>query len=414
MISIFTPIHDTTYLKDLAVTVLNQTYTDWQWLLLVNGDASAVEVRRIVGPDPRIAVVGTRKNMPYVGSLKREAASCCDGEILLEVDCDDLLSVHALMHLHAAAQENPNCGFFYSNCCRFRVTDANMVSAEKFGEGFGWEYYEENGFTIPRSFKAGPLSVSRIWFAPDHLRAWRKDIYWKVGGHNADMRVLDDQELMARTYLETEFHHIDKCLYFYRIHDKNTWLIHNKEIQDNVMRLYHENILQMGRAWSDRNNLLSLNLGCGKREISGLLGVDKSQDATIRCDLDRPWIWHDNSCGLLVAHDSIEHLRDPIHVMREAYRVLVHGGLFLIEVPSTDGRGAFQDPTHISFWNQNSFMYYTRAEQAAYIGLPVRFQAVSIQTYFPSEWHQELNIPYVRAHLAAIKDGPRLPGVIEI
>ncbi len=30
-----------------------------------------------------------------------------------------------------------------------------------------------------------------------------------------------------------------------------------------------------------------------------------------------------------------------------------------ILVPSTDGRGAFQDPTHVSFWNINSFMYYS-------------------------------------------------------
>ena len=27
--------------------------------------------------------------------------------------------------------------------------------------------------------------------------------------------------------------------------------------------------------------------------------------------------------------------------------------------PSTDGRGAFQDPTHVSFYNENSFWYFT-------------------------------------------------------
>ena len=74
--------------------------------------------------------------------------------------------------------------------------------------------------------------------------------------------------------------------------------------------------------------------------------------------------------------------------MKEAHRLLAHGGLFLISVPSIDGRGAFQDPTHISFWNQNSFLYYTRAEVAKYIDTPVRFQAVRLFTYFPSEWHQ--------------------------
>lgn len=48
------------------------------------------------------------------------------------------------------------------------------------------------------------------------------------------------------------------------------------------------------------------------------------------------------------------------HTMNEAWRVLGHKGLLEVWVPSTDGRGAFQDPTHVSFWNQNSFAYYSK------------------------------------------------------
>jgi hypothetical protein len=44
--------------------------------------------------------------------------------------------------------------------------------------------------------------------------------------------------------------------------------------------------------------------------------------------------------------------------MEEAYRCLKPGGTFEIMVPSTDGRGAFQDPTHKTWWNMNSFSYY--------------------------------------------------------
>jgi hypothetical protein len=39
-----------------------------------------------------------------------------------------------------------------------------------------------------------------------------------------------------------------------------------------------------------------------------------------------------------------------------------------ILVPSTDGRGAFQDPTHVSFWNANTFAYFSR--QGAKTGYP--------------------------------------------
>jgi hypothetical protein len=96
--------------------------------------------------------------------------------------------------------------------------------------------------------------------------------------------------------------------------------------------------------------------------------------------------------------------------MEEAYRVLADGGWLMISVPSTDGRGAFQDPTHISYWNENSFWYWTRKEIAKYIYNDyVRFQEFRLETIFPTDWHREHNIPYTVAYLAAIKSDKRRP-----
>ena len=139
------------------------------------------------------------------------------------------------------------------------------------------------------------------------------------------------------------------------------------------------------------------------------------KDADIVADLNEPWPFADDSVGVIVANDILEHLKSPIHVMKEAHRVLCHGGLFLTSTPSTDGRGAFQDPTHVSFWNQNSFWYYTHQETAAYIDTPVRFQDVITDTVFYSDWHRTNNIPYVRAHLLAVKEGgERIHGILMI
>ena len=54
----------------------------------------------------------------------------------------------------------------------------------------------------------------------------------------------------------------------------------------------------------------------------------------------------------------IEHLQDRLHTMNEIWRICKPNAKVDIRVPSTDGRGAFQDPTHVSFWNINSFLYY--------------------------------------------------------
>ncbi len=84
----------------------------------------------------------------------------------------------------------------------------------------------------------------------------------------------------------------------------------------------------------------------------------------------------------------------------------------LSQTPSTDGRGAFQDPTHVSFWNSNSFCYHTRADQNRFIDCPVRFQANRLKNFFPSEWHREHQIVYVKADL--LKVAGRVPGGVAI
>jgi hypothetical protein len=102
--------------------------------------------------------------------------------------------------------------------------------------------------------------------------------------------------------------------------------------------------------------------------------------------------------------------------MKEIYRCLAPNGWALIEVPSTDGRGAFQDPTHVTFWNSNSFWYYTKKQQAQFINSPVKFQLNRLVDYYPSDHHAEHKILYTKAHLLKLDEDESVipPGGREI
>jgi SAM-dependent methyltransferase len=110
--------------------------------------------------------------------------------------------------------------------------------------------------------------------------------------------------------------------------------------------------------------MLRLNLGCSDAAQPGFINVDRweppwaTTDNFQRVDLGGPWPWESGSVEHIRAVDIIEHLADKTHTMNELHRVLKPGGTVEIIVPTTDGRGAFQDPTHVSFWNRNSFFYY--------------------------------------------------------
>jgi predicted SAM-dependent methyltransferase len=420
-VSIFTPTHNPVHLLDIWTDLKDQPF--YEWIIVANGEELKKQRDELgehwisglfpMSEDERVKVLWF-DGPAYVGALKKFACDNCIGDVYLELDHDDILLEGAVEKVIAAFENNLEVGFVYSNCANFR---GDFEKAERYGEGNGWRYrpfiYKGKELEETLSFKDTPASVSRIWFCPNHLRAWRADVYKEVGGHNPNMRVLDDQELISRTYIHSPFYHIDECLYLYRIGEKNTWLEHNKEIQDNVLPIHSRFIQDIAVSWSKRNSLKAIDLGGRFHNKEGIISVDL-KDAEVNCDLNETWPFEDNSIGCIIANDIVEHLKNPIHFMKEAHRVLVDNGMLLISVPSTDGRGAFQDPTHISFWNENSFWYYTRATQARYIDTPVRFQEVYLTTYFPNQWYKDNNICYTLAHLCALKSNFRRPGLILI
>lgn len=107
--------------------------------------------------------------------------------------------------------------------------------------------------------------------------------------------------------------------------------------------------------------MVKYNLGSGFEVKEGFINVDLDfPDADINFDLNDDWSFaKDNSADYVLASHIFEHLHDKLHTMNELYRILKVGGIAEIHVPSTDGRGAFQDFTHTSWWNINSFHYYS-------------------------------------------------------
>jgi SAM-dependent methyltransferase len=134
------------------------------------------------------------------------------------------------------------------------------------------------------------------------------------------------------------------------------------------------------------------------------------EDGNMKWDLNDGIPLPDNSVGVIWASHIIEHLHDKHKIMTEIHRVLADGGWAFIQVPSTDGRGAWQDPTHVSFWNENCFWYYTRKNMADFIrNKTVKFQEFRLQTFW---W--ENNIAITDAWLVAVKSDKRRPHQLSI
>ncbi|MER6562470.1 glycosyltransferase [Streptomyces sp. NPDC001027] len=405
--SVFTPSHRTRFLDECLATLQAQTCPDWEWIVLLNNGARWRPER----PDDRVRIE-TADDVTGVGAAKRRACELARGDILVELDHDDLLAKACLAELGKAFDENPDAVFVYSNTAQ--ITEDGKRDDSRFNESHGWHYEDVrvDGQTLlqVRAMAPTPHNIAYIWYAPNHVRAFRRDAYEAAGGYDASRSVLDDQDLMCRLFHVGDFHHIPRCLYLQRMHPANTQRDPetNAHIQSETVALYDRYIEANALAWTYRRGLLALDLGAAHRKPPGYLGVDQYPGegvdivATLPGRLDLP----DDSVGLVRAVDFLEHVPAKVPLINELYRLLAPGGMLLSTTPSSDGRGAYQDPTHVAYYNENSFWYYTDDQYRAFVPeIEARFQSSRLTTCFPSQWHSEKNISYVIANLISVKDG---------
>jgi glycosyltransferase involved in cell wall biosynthesis len=418
--SIITPEHTNSNLKfllELQQTILDQTYTNWEWIVYCNGDGvDTFLIENALAKDPRISVVQGKDYAPdfSIGHIKHDAFMLGTGDVLVEVDHDDLITPDCLEELEIAFQDE-EVGFVYSDNATLDMTGEFIP----YLDSHGWTYYmtewEGEEHITMKSFPPTSHSIGLIWYAPDHVRSWRKSLYHEIGGHNLDYLIADDAEIMIRTYLATKMYKIEKTLYLYRITGHNTFSgDRNQLIQDTTRELFRVNIEDLAIKDAKDRGLLAVDIGGGSWPRKDCINVDLWEGADVVHDLNDRLPFEDGSVGMLRAYHILEHLPDKQKIMKEIYRVLAHGGWFICEVPSTDGRGAFQDPTHVSYWNANSFWYYCSQEYARFIYNDggIRFQQYDCYDWYASEEHKIINTRFIGV---ALKDDyPRYPGEIRI
>jgi glycosyltransferase involved in cell wall biosynthesis len=407
-LSIFTPSHTAKYLTDCYASLLEQTHSDWEWIVLLNGSAPDW---RPAAADPRVQVRRAR-GLSGVGAVKAEACDAAGGEVLVELDHDDILLPDCLTEVETAFAAHPHATLVYSDFSQ--INEDLSPNEQRFGSVFGWEYTIEShdGREYTRCHAMAPLphNVGYIWYAPNHVRAFRTDAYRAVGGYDRTLTVLDDQELMMRLFLAGDFVHVDKLLYLQRLHEGNTQRDPdiNPFIQTQTATYYREHCEALYAAWSRRHGLRILGL---RTPTSPDLATIEGEELVV-LDPENPRLdAADDSVGLIRCIELLQRIPDRAALLNECQRVAVHGAMLRTSTPSTDGRGAFQDPSHVAFYNENSFWYLTQAERRASIpDLRARLQVGFLGTLFPNDFLRNANIPFVEAYLLVVKNGARLGG----
>ena len=281
LFSIFTSTYNTPikFLKRLYESLLKQTYVNWNWWIIDDSTNNYTSDYLNKIHDPRIMVVKNVTNHGNIGFNKHMVAMMCDGDYLVEVDHDDELTEDCLAKLYECF-EMSGADFVYSDCLEI-INGAPINYGDDFSYGQGYYRQEEiNGkqYIFPVTCRnINVKSIRGIHALPNHVRCWKSAFYHKIGGHNTELSVLDDMDLLVRTFLYGRMAKVDKVLYIQHQGNSNengrgdtatgsrlkeiqrvNWLLYKKydqEIHNRIIELGYDDVI-----WDENNRVSDLHM----------------------------------------------------------------------------------------------------------------------------------------------------------
>lgn len=276
LLTVFTPAHnpgEKIYRPFRSLKA--QTYTNWEWILVDDSNDGLNTFKmlcRLAREDHRIQVFKPWEHSGVIGKLKNWACSLGKGHILVELDHDDELTDYALDHVVKGFNQFPEAGFLYTDCAEIFEDGANFTYRDGWAFGYGsYTDFEYKG-KIYKSGSGGninPKTIRHIISAPNHIRAWRRSFYESIGGHNKELHVADDYEIMVRTFLKTRMVRVPKLCYIQYI-SNTAQQVRNKDIHRHVRsirvhydKMIHDRFVELGCEdfiWDEKNGCSDLNV----------------------------------------------------------------------------------------------------------------------------------------------------------
>jgi glycosyltransferase involved in cell wall biosynthesis len=192
------------FLPQLAESVLAQTFTDWEMVIVDDGSTDDTEAvaRGYEARDPRIRYVRNARNLGMNPNLAR-TASLGRGKYLKILCGDDFLAPRCLEVMHGLMEAHPEA--VIGTCAEFLADEHGRPECVQFLYG------------RPVSVIGGEAMLDRMaageGFGGNSSFFIRRDAYERVGGYDGTLLYAADYELAARLCRIGAYLHTDEPLF---------------------------------------------------------------------------------------------------------------------------------------------------------------------------------------------------------
>ncbi|TRX34835.1 glycosyltransferase [Flavobacterium sp. ZT3R18] len=198
-ITVLMPVYNCElYIQEAVDSVLNQTFTDFEFLIIddASTDATVAIIKKY--NDPRIQLIQKPENSGYTNSLNH-GLSIAKGEYIARMDGDDISLPERFAKQVAFLDANQDvvlCGTFYS-----------IIGTEK-------------GITVPENFEDIKLALLRkCCFGHPTVMIRKKSLDKLVVIYDVSKEPAEDYDLWIRLLAIGKLHNLQEVLLNYRVHD---------------------------------------------------------------------------------------------------------------------------------------------------------------------------------------------------
>ena len=206
------------YIAESIQSVIDQTYSDWELLIMNDGstDGTVQVVRRF--DDPRIRLIENPTNLGLIKTLNHGLAEA-GGEWIARLDSDDIAMPNRLELQVAYLSENPDCVLVGG---RSDIIDENGM-LKKSGE-FEYIVCEPDALRWAHLFY-NPFRHSAVTF--------RRDVIQALGGYPSGAKNLEDFALWSHLVAHHKTANLQEVICGYRVHSDSV-LAHARKARNEV------------------------------------------------------------------------------------------------------------------------------------------------------------------------------------
>ncbi len=248
------------YIREAVQSILDQTFHDFELILVNDGSTDAtLEILRGFD-DPRITIVNNPGNQGIAAS-QNKALSVATGEYLALMDHDDVSLPERLQMQVAFLDDHPEVGMLGCNC--ISVDEKDHVESVS-------SHFRDDAFLKWQLLLCGcPFFHTSLMV--------RRSAMERVGGYDGKYRFAGDYYVIAKLTDSCGVSNLDQPLVKWRVHSSSASSINREQLSDEAVEIGRRNIQAIMR-----NSKLDDYTWAGMRT---LVMNDPSAEVNISADL---------------------------------------------------------------------------------------------------------------------------------